>query len=199
MSSYETGSSERRSATAEMECPPADIQSEASRMLQISNWKKILVITEPELVVIKPGQIPVSRTIFELWEHRELIKNLVWRDLTTRYRQTILGAGWAVIQPLGFSTSLALELQQFNVRVKLVEPGYCPDTRFAENGGARMEGLFPETYAAFAQSVFAGFGEPSAVTSPADVAQAVWRAANDDSDQLRFPAGPDAVALAKAC
>ena len=55
------------------------------------------------------------------------------------------------------------------------------------------------TSAAFAQSVFAGFGEPSAVTSPADVAQAVWRAANDDSDQLRFPAGPDAVALAKAC
>jgi hypothetical protein len=37
------------------------------------------------------------------------------------------------------------------------------------------------------------------VTSPADVAQAVWRAANGDSDQLRFPAGPDAVALAKAC
>jgi len=112
MSSYETGSSERRSATAEMECPPADIQSEASRMLQISNWKKILVITEPELVVIKPGQIPVSRTIFELWEHRELIKNLVWRDLTTRYRQTILGAGWAVIQPLGFMLVITLFLGQ---------------------------------------------------------------------------------------
>jgi lipopolysaccharide transport system permease protein len=108
MASCETRSSERRSATVETACPPADTQSEASRMLQISNWKKILVLEEPSLVVIKPGQIPVSRTIFELWEHRELIKNLVWRDLTTRYRQTILGAGWAVLQPLGFMLVITL-------------------------------------------------------------------------------------------
>jgi len=98
----------------------------------------------------------------------------------------------------GFTGSLAFELQPFNVRVKLVEPGYCPNTRFTENGGARMQGLFPAPYAAYAQDVFARFGDVKAATSPADVARAVWTAANDDSDQLRFPAGPDAVALAKA-
>ena len=98
----------------------------------------------------------------------------------------------------GFSASLALELQQFNVRVKLVEPGYCPDTRFAENGGPRMQGLVTEPYAAYAQGVFGEFSKVSATTSPVDVAEAVWRAANDTSDQLHFPAGPDAVALAKA-
>src|SRR5499427_5101039 len=38
----------------------------------------------------------------------------------------------------GFSASLALELGFFNVRVKLVEPGYGPSTRFASNGGSRM-------------------------------------------------------------
>ena len=43
----------------------------------------------------------------------------------------------------------------------------------------------------------ADFEEPGAVTQPSDVAEAVWRAVNDTSGQLRFPAGPDAVALAQ--
>src|SRR4029453_58224 len=38
----------------------------------------------------------------------------------------------------GFTASLAHELHPFNVRVKLVEPGYGPGTRFAENAGSRM-------------------------------------------------------------
>lgn len=38
---------------------------------------------------------------------------------------------------------------------------------------------------------------PAIVTTPSDVAEGVWRAANDASGQLRFPAGPDAVALAE--
>jgi len=98
----------------------------------------------------------------------------------------------------GFSASLALELQQFNVRVKLVEPGYCPDTRFAENGGPRMQGLITEPYAAYVQGVFAEFAKVSVTTRPSDVADAVWRAASDTSGQLHFPAGADAVALANA-
>lgn len=96
----------------------------------------------------------------------------------------------------GFSASLALELEQFNVRVKLVEPGYCPDTRFAENGGPRMQGLITEPYAEYVQGIFAEFSKVSVTTSPSHVAEAVWRAANDTSEQLHFPAGPDAVALA---
>jgi len=97
----------------------------------------------------------------------------------------------------GFTGSLALELKAFNVRVKLVEPGYGPGTSFTSNAGSRMDGLIPETYASFAQSVFASFAHPGAVTSASDVAEEVWRAANDVSEQLRFPAGADAVALAQ--
>jgi NAD(P)-dependent dehydrogenase (short-subunit alcohol dehydrogenase family) len=97
----------------------------------------------------------------------------------------------------GFTASLALELRPFNIRVKLVEPGYGPDTRFADNGGARMQGLITEPYAAYAQAVFAEFAGVSVTTSPADVAQVAWQAANDPSDQLHYPAGPDAVALAQ--
>jgi short-subunit dehydrogenase len=98
----------------------------------------------------------------------------------------------------GFTASLAFELEPFNVQVKLVEPGYCPSTRFAMNGGSRMDGLIPEAYEAFAQPIFAAFAQPGAVTTESDVAEAVYRAANDASGQIRFPAGADAVALAES-
>ena len=89
----------------------------------------------------------------------------------------------------GFTASLALELEAFNVRVKLVEPGYGPTTRFTSNAGSRMEGLIPEAYAPFAQPIFAAFAKPAAVTTASDVAEQVWRAANDATGKLRFPAG----------
>jgi NAD(P)-dependent dehydrogenase (short-subunit alcohol dehydrogenase family) len=98
----------------------------------------------------------------------------------------------------GLTGSVAHELASFGVRVKLVEPGYGPGTRFAENGGQRMQGLIPQAYKPFADPVFAAFAKPDAVTSASDVAEAVWRAANDTSDRLHFAAGADAVALALA-
>ena len=98
----------------------------------------------------------------------------------------------------GFTGSLAHELQAFNVRVKLVEPGYAPTTRFSQNTELRIDELIPEAYASFAQPIFAAFAQPAMVTTESDVAEAVWSAANDISGQLRFPAGPDAVALAQS-
>ena len=98
----------------------------------------------------------------------------------------------------GFTGSLAHELAEFGVRAKLVEPGYGPGTQFTSNSGTRMDGLFPEAYAGYAQRIFAAFGQPTSFTTPADVADGVWRAVHDTSDRLRFPAGPDAVALAGA-
>jgi NAD(P)-dependent dehydrogenase (short-subunit alcohol dehydrogenase family) len=96
-----------------------------------------------------------------------------------------------------FTASLAHELEAFDVRVKLVLPGYAPTTRFTSNSGSRMDGLIPEAYAPLAQQIFASMAQgPAAVTTESDVAEAVWRAAHDVSGQLRFPAGADAVALA---
>ena len=98
-----------------------------------------------------------------------------------------------------FTESLALELQPFNVRVRLVLPGRAPETRFGENARARMQGGFPEAYAGLAQSILAAWQTaPSAVTRSLDVAEAVWRAANDPSCPVRIAAGADAVALAEA-
>jgi NAD(P)-dependent dehydrogenase (short-subunit alcohol dehydrogenase family) len=98
-----------------------------------------------------------------------------------------------------FTESLALELEQFNVRVRLVIPGRSPETRFGENAKPRIEGGIPEAYAALAQSVFARWAQSSEVTRALDVAEAVWRAANDPSSPIRIAAGADAVALAESC
>ncbi|MGD9800501.1 MAG: SDR family oxidoreductase [Parvularculaceae bacterium] len=97
----------------------------------------------------------------------------------------------------GFTGSLAHELGHFGVRAKLVEPGYAPTTRFAANSELRVADLIPEAYAEFAAPIFSGFSNPTLVTTERDVAEAVWAAANDLGGQLRFPAGADAMALAR--
>lgn len=97
----------------------------------------------------------------------------------------------------GFTSSLALELKQFNIDVKLVQPGYAPTTNFTSNGSERMQGLITEPYVSFAQNVFASYTEIQDFTKESDVAEAVWCAANDKSNQLCFPAGADALALSR--
>jgi NAD(P)-dependent dehydrogenase (short-subunit alcohol dehydrogenase family) len=96
----------------------------------------------------------------------------------------------------GFTESLALELRPLGIRAKLVEPGYGPDTRFGANAGSRMDGLITPPYADYARDVFAELGKVGAVTHPSDVAEAVWNAAHDATQRLRYPAGADAVAAA---
>src|SRR6266446_2321893 len=49
---------------------------------------------------IQASQGWVSLKLSELWEHRELIYFLAWRDVAIRYKQTIFGATWAIIQPV---------------------------------------------------------------------------------------------------
>lgn len=53
----------------------------------------------PTLLITPPSRwIPLQ--LSELWEYRELLYFLVWRDIKVRYKQTALGAAWAVMQPL---------------------------------------------------------------------------------------------------
>lgn len=97
----------------------------------------------------------------------------------------------------GFTGSLAHELAHFNVRAKLVEPGYGPTTRFSQNTQVRVEDLIPAAYADFAAPIFAAFAQPALTTKEADVAEAIWAAVHDATGRLHFPAGADAVALAR--
>lgn len=98
----------------------------------------------------------------------------------------------------GFTGSLAHELAYFDVRAKLVEPGYAPTTRFGANAIVPFERLLPGEYAEFAKPIMEAFAKPALTTSESDVADAVWAAVHDHEGQLRFPAGPDAIALAGA-
>lgn len=97
-----------------------------------------------------------------------------------------------------FTESLALELRPFNVRVALVLPGRAPETRFGENARLRMQGGFPDAYAELARRIFEEMGQPAAITHALDVAEAIWRAANDPACPMRLAAGADAIALAQA-
>jgi NAD(P)-dependent dehydrogenase (short-subunit alcohol dehydrogenase family) len=95
-----------------------------------------------------------------------------------------------------FSESVALELEPFGVRVRIVIPGRAPETPFGDNARARMGMNIPEPYQPVAAQVFARFQSGGDVTYSRDVAEAVWRAATDPSCPMRLPAGADAVARA---
>ncbi|TMB71826.1 MAG: ABC transporter permease [Deltaproteobacteria bacterium] len=51
-------------------------------------------------VIIEPHKSLLHLDLKAIWEYRELLFFLVWRDLKVRYRQTIIGIGWVVLQPL---------------------------------------------------------------------------------------------------
>jgi lipopolysaccharide transport system permease protein len=55
---------------------------------------------EESVIRIEPTHGWVSLELRELWEYRELFYFLIWRDIKVRYKQTVLGAAWAIIQPL---------------------------------------------------------------------------------------------------
>ncbi len=55
--------------------------------------------TEVPTIVIRPSRGWIALKLGDLWEYRELLYFLVWRDIKVRYKQTALGAAWAIIQP----------------------------------------------------------------------------------------------------
>src|SRR5256886_12789490 len=84
----------------------------------------------PKLLTIEPerGWQPINAR--ELWRFRELIYFLVWRDVKVRYKQTVLGAAWAVLQP-------AMMMAVFTVFLRWmagVPSGDCPYPLFAYLG-----------------------------------------------------------------
>jgi lipopolysaccharide transport system permease protein len=56
-------------------------------------------MTDYELVIKPPKRLSALR-LKELWEYRELFYFLIWRDVKVRYKQTFLGAGWAIVRPV---------------------------------------------------------------------------------------------------
>ena len=50
--------------------------------------------------VIQPSGTFSAMHLKELWEYRELFYFLIWRDVKVRYKQTLLGVGWAIVRPI---------------------------------------------------------------------------------------------------
>jgi len=75
-----------------------------------------------ELVVIEPGRTERHYWL-DLWRHRELFYVLAWRDISVRYKQTVIGAAWALIRP--FLTMVVLTLI-FGKLAQLPSEGAAP-------------------------------------------------------------------------
>jgi homopolymeric O-antigen transport system permease protein len=104
-----------------------------------------MTIAAAGLRIIEPpsGWTPIGWR--ELWEYRELFGFLVWRDVKVRYKQTVLGAAWAVLQPL---TTMAMFTVLFGRWAKLPSDG-VPYPLFA------FAALLPWTFFANAVSAAA--------------------------------------------
>jgi lipopolysaccharide transport system permease protein len=101
---------------------------------------------------VKPGPLPVKvierrpgwqlLDLRELWRYRELLFFLTWRDVQVRYKQTVLGAAWAVLQPLATMVVFSL----FFGRVAAAPTSRWPYPLFV------LAGLIPWTFFANAIS-----------------------------------------------
>jgi lipopolysaccharide transport system permease protein len=59
-----------------------------------------IVKHEPTTIYIKPSTGFAALNLKDLWTYRELVYFMIWRDVKVRYKQTMLGAAWAIIQPV---------------------------------------------------------------------------------------------------
>jgi lipopolysaccharide transport system permease protein len=98
------------------------------------------VTQDPIVTRILPAQSWQWINFFELWQFRELIGFLTWRDVKVRYKQTLLGAAWALLQPL----LMVVVFTIFFGRLAGVSSGALPYPLFA------YAGLLPWTFFATA-------------------------------------------------
>jgi lipopolysaccharide transport system permease protein len=61
---------------------------------------RVRLASNVPVIRIQPSHGWISLKLTELWEYRELIYFLMWRDVKVRYKQTVLGVAWAIIQPV---------------------------------------------------------------------------------------------------
>lgn len=113
----------------------------------------------PARTVIRPRRGWVSLNVRELWAYRELAYFFVWRDLKVRYKQTVFGALWAVIQPFLLMVVFSL----FLGRISGIAPAGVPYPLFA------FAGLVPWTL--FSQSLI---GSSDSLVGASNLIQKVY-------------------------
>ncbi len=82
------------------ESPAIINPAQLAEQLELANAGNQPQLPEKPLVVIEPSRSWVALNLRDLWHYRDLLYILTQRDVKIRYKQTILGAAWAIIQPL---------------------------------------------------------------------------------------------------
>ena len=95
-----------------------------------------LQLPDEPLVVIEPSSKWSLLNLKDIWAYRELLFFLTWRDVKVRYKQTLLGAAWAILQPLFMMIIFTI----FFGRLAGVDTGGIPYPLFA------LAGLVPWTF-----------------------------------------------------
>jgi lipopolysaccharide transport system permease protein len=114
---------------------------------------------EPGVILIRPSRGWVALNLRELWAYRELAYFFVWRDLKVRYKQTVFGALWAIIQPFMLMVVFSL----FLGRISGIAPASVPYPLFA------FAGLVPWTL--FSQSLI---GSSDSLVGASNLIQKVY-------------------------
>jgi lipopolysaccharide transport system permease protein len=113
----------------------------------------------PAVIRIQPHRALLSFELAELWSYRELAYFLVWRDIKVRYKQTVFGALWAIIQPFMLMVVFSL----FLGRISGIAPAGVPYPLFA------FAGLVPWTL--FSQSLA---GSSNSLVNASNLIQKVY-------------------------
>jgi lipopolysaccharide transport system permease protein len=100
-------------------------------------------LPEKPIVIIEPSRSWVALNLRDIWAYRELLYFLMWRDVKVRYKQTALGAAWAILQPLFMMLIFSL----FFGRVAASQSPRIPYPLFA------LAGLVPWTFFSTAVSM----------------------------------------------
>ncbi|HEX5731490.1 MAG TPA: ABC transporter permease [Blastocatellia bacterium] len=83
-----------------IETPPDQASERADAAKEATHHRQAQTVPKHPLIRIRPSQRWVSLNLADLWAYRELLYFLTLRDVKVRYKQTALGAAWAIIQPL---------------------------------------------------------------------------------------------------
>lgn len=77
----------------------AQVLEEIPETAAVARAEAVEALPAAPVIVIEPSRGWVALKLKDLWEYRELLYFLTWRDIRVRYKQTLLGAAWAIIQP----------------------------------------------------------------------------------------------------
>ncbi len=76
------------------------VEDKTAKGVSVTTADVASILAELPVTIIQPSRGWIPLDLRDLWEYRELLYFLTWRDIKVRYKQSLLGAAWAIIQPV---------------------------------------------------------------------------------------------------